>query len=344
MACTRRIPTLGYLLFLLAILILVPSLQAQQGGVGSIVGELHLSRGDFPGSVFVELQLRGATLSSQYSDDEGKFGFYGLGSNPYHIVIRDERFFPIDELAVLDTSISTISIVQVNLTAREAVKKEPLPDREPGSNPNLVDPVEYRRQFPKSAVKEFDKGVGADKDQKRDDAIRHYERSIVLAPDFYPAHNNLGSDYLSKADFAGAEKQFKEVLRVNQNDSQAYFNLGHVLMLTKRFAEAEKALQQGLQKQPDSAFGHFLLGSLYSRTGRGSEAERNLNDAIQLDPAMSQAYLQLVALYLQQQRGNDAAAELRTFLKLFPNDGFAPKAKGVLERLEGKMAEGASHN
>ncbi|MBZ5705898.1 MAG: tetratricopeptide repeat protein [Acidobacteriia bacterium] len=341
MPCARRNLILACLIFLL---LAVPALQAQQGGVGSVVGELHLSKGDFAGRIFVELQLRGATLGSAYSDEEGRFGFYGLGSNPYHVVINDERFYPVDQLVVLDTSIYTVAMAQINLIPREPAKKEPLPNREPGSNPNLVDPAEYRRHFPKNAVKEFDKGVAADKHQISDEAIRHYEKAISLAPDFYPAHNNLGSDYLSKADYAGAEKQFKEVLRVNQNDSQAYFNLGHVLTLTNRFEEAEKALQQGLQKQPDSAFGHFLLGSLYSRTGRGSEAERNLNDALQLDPAMPQAYLQLVNLYLQQRRSKDAASELKTYLKLFPNDGFAPKAKGVLERLEGKTAEGASHN
>ena len=344
MPCRRRSLILSCLVFLL---ISASALRAQQGGVGSVVGELHLSRGDFAGRIFIELQLRGATLASAYSDEEGKFGFYGLGSNPYHLVIRDERFYPVDQLVILDTSISIMSIAQVSLTPREPVKKEPLPNREPGSNPNLVDPAEYRRNFPKNAVKEFDKGVEADRRQNRDDAIRHYEKSISLAPDFYPAHNNLGSDYLSKADYAGAEQQFKEVLRVNQNDSQAYFNLGDVYTLTKRFAEAEKVLQQGLQKQPDSALGHFLLGSLYSRTGRGGEAERNLNDAVQLDPTMSRVYLQMVNLYLQQRRSNDAAAELRTFLRLFPNDEFAPKAKGVLERLEGKAevkAEGANRN
>jgi Flp pilus assembly protein TadD len=336
----RRNLILACLVFLL---LPAPALRAQQVGVGNIIGELHLSRGDFPGRIFVELQLRGATLGSVYSDDEGKFGFYGLGSNPYHVVIQDERFYPVDQLVALDTSISAMSIAQINLTPREQVKSEPLPNREPGSNPNLVDPAEYRRHFPRNAIKEFDKGAEADKNQKRDEAIRHYEKSILLAPDFYPAHNNLGSDYLSKGDFTGAEKQFKEVLRVNQNDSQAYFNLGNVLRLTKRFADAEKVLQQGLQRQPDSAFGHFLLGALYSRTGREREAERNLNDALRLDPMMPQVYLQLVNLYLQQQRRKDAAAELRTFLKLFPNDGLAPQAKGVLERLEGK-AEGANRN
>jgi len=328
---------------LVSLLLPPPALRAQQSGVGSIIGELHVSRGDFPGRIFVELQLRGATLASVYSDDEGKLGFYGLGSNPYHVVIHDERFYPVDQLVVLDTSISAMSMAQISLTTREPVKREPLPNREPGSNPYLIDQAEYRRHFPKNAIKEFDKAVEADKNQKRDEAIRHYEKSILLTPDFYPAHNNLGSDYLSKADFVGAERQFKEVLRVNQNDSQAYFNLGNVLTLTNRFAEAENVLQQGLQKQPDSAFGHFLLGSLYSRTGRGHEAERNLQDALQLDPTMPQVYLQLVNLYLQQQRSKDASAELRTFLRLFPNDGLATRAKGVLERLEGK-AEGSNRD
>jgi Flp pilus assembly protein TadD len=340
MPCTRRNLILACLVFLL---FATPALRAQQGGVGNIIGELHPSRGDFPGRVFVELQFRGATISSGYTDDQGKFGFYGLGSNPYHVVIHDERFDPVDQLVVLDTSITIVSMAQISLTPREPVKKEPLPNREPGSNPYLIDPVEYRRHFPKKAIKEFDKGVEADKNQKRDEAIRDYEKSILLAPDFYPAHNNLGSDYLSKADFAGAEKQFTEVLRVNQNDSQAYFNLGNVLTLTHRFDEAEKVLQQGLQRRPDSAFGHFLLGSLYSRTGRGREAEDNLHNALQLDPTMPQVYLQLVNLYLQQKRSKDAATELRTFLKLFPNDGFAPKAKGVLQGLEAK-AERSNHD
>ncbi len=317
-------------------LMLVSTVPAQQAGAGNIIGELHLSRGDFPGRVFVELQLRGATIVSAYSDDEGKFGFYGLVNNPYHVVIRDDRFSPVDQLVALNTSISAMSIAQITLTPREPGKKEPVPEREAGSNPYLIDPVEYRRHFPKNAVKEFDKGVAADKNQKRDDAIRHYQKAILLAPDFYPAHNNLGSHYLSDGDFARAETQFREVLRVNQSDFQAYFNLGHVLTQTHRFDEAEKVLQQGLQKRPDSGLGHFLMGSLYGRMGRGDEAERNLRDALQLDPTMPRVYLQLVNLYLQQQRSQDAAAELRTFLRLFPNDGLAPKAKDVLEKLDVK--------
>src|SRR4029077_2581079 len=159
MLCSRRNLILPCLVFLL---IVSPALPAQQTSVGSIIGELHLSRGDFPGRIFVELQLRSATIASVYSDDQGKFGFTGLGSNPYHVVIHDERFYPVDQVVVLDTSISAISMAQMILTSREPVKKELLPNRDPGNNPYLIEPSEYRRHFPKSAIKEFDRGVEAD--------------------------------------------------------------------------------------------------------------------------------------------------------------------------------------
>src|SRR5207237_6927419 len=103
----------------------VPWLNAQQGGVGNVVGELHLTRGDFGGRIFVELQLRSAPIASGYSDNEGKFGFYGLASNTYHVVIHDERFFPVDQAVVLDTSISFMSVAQVTLTPHEGPKKDP---------------------------------------------------------------------------------------------------------------------------------------------------------------------------------------------------------------------------
>src|SRR5438105_14821681 len=121
------------LAYLVCLIMSASTLQAQIG-VGNIIGELHLSRGDFPGRIFIELQLRGATLASAYSDDEGKFGFYGLGSNPYHVVIHDERFYPVDKLVELTTSISAASMAQISLPPRQTAQREPLANREQGSN------------------------------------------------------------------------------------------------------------------------------------------------------------------------------------------------------------------
>jgi TolA-binding protein len=324
-----RVLTWLFLLYVLA-----PMVVAQQGGVGSIVGETHQARGDFPGKVFVELQLRGATIDSTYTDDEGKFGFHSLGSNPYHVVISDEHFYPVDQLVVLDTTISSLSLIQINLTPHTQGKKEPLPNRDPGSNPYLVNPSEYKRHFPKKVISEFDKGVEADADQKSNDAVRHYQKAISLAPDFYPAHNNLGSEYLSKSDFANARSEFERVIELNQSDAAGYFNLSNVWMLSGQLPEAEKYLDEGMRRQPDSALGSFLRGSLDIRLGKLPDAEQSLRRAIELNPTIAQARLQLVNLFLKQGRKQDAIMQLRDFVVAFPDGPFTAQAKRLLEKLD----------
>ena len=334
-----RQPRILLFLSFLAFLPFVGTVASAQQQYGGISGEIHVARGDFPGRVLVELRLRGAAIASVYSDEQGKFGFTGLEANPYHVVIVDDRFYPVDQLVVVDPSIIAITRAQIIVTPRESPKTQLQQPRISGSNPYLVDLSEYKQRFPKNALKEFDRGVESDANRKPDDAIRHHEKAISLAPDFYPAHNNLGSDYLSKSNFTGAEKEFREAIRLNQSDSQAYFNLGNLLVLTKQYVQAETALHDGLQRRPDSAFGHFILGSLYTRTGHFPEAERNLNQALQLDPALSQTYLQFVNLYLQQNRRPEAIAKLRDFLHTFPDSPLVPKARQVMKKLQSKPSE-----
>jgi len=326
-------PGRSLLLGALFVLALVPS-SLGQAQVGSVVGRVQVVRGDFPNHpILVELQLHGATMSSSYCDDEGRFGFYGLSSNLYRVIIRDDAFNPVDEEANLNLLISGQVMVMVRLVPKQSAKSETLTGRAGGSNPYLVDPKEYNRRFPKNVVKEFNKGVDADQHGKREDAIAHYQTALTLSPDYYPAHNNLGSDYLSKGDLTGAREQFEEAIRLNQNDAQAYLNLGNVLLLSGQYADAERALQEEAKRRPDSAFGQFLFGSLYSRTGRPADAERSLREALQIDPTMSEAHLQLVNLYLQQKRTPDAIAELQSYLKTFPDAPYAPRAREMLKKL-----------
>jgi tetratricopeptide (TPR) repeat protein len=231
-----------------------------------------------------------------------------------------------------------MNFVDIRLTPRENAKKDPLPGRVEGSNPYLIDLAEYSRQFPKKTLKEFDKGVEADHQGKTDDAIQHYEKALNYSPDFYPAHNNLGSAYLARQNFEAAQTQFEAALKGNQNDAQLYFNLANVLLLTQRYPAAEREIVEGLQRRPDSAFGKFLQGSVYVHTNHPDLAERSLRSALQLDPKMSQAYLQLVNLYLLQKRTPEAIVELEAYLKAFPDSPLSPKARETLKRLQGSAS------
>jgi predicted negative regulator of RcsB-dependent stress response len=312
-------------------------LQAQRPQqLGKIVGQLRVSRGDFPSvPVLITLEFRGSPIQSAYCDDQGRFGFYSLVANEYRVSVNDDAYVPVAENVNVNPDVSPINIVQFTLVPREPNKKEDPASRVAGSNPYLIDPTEYYRRFPKKTLKEFDKGVEAENQGKTDDAMGHYEKALSYSPDFSPAHNHLGSAYLSRKKFEEAQNEFEAALKTNQNDAQAHFNLANVLLVTHHYDGAGNEIEEGLKRQPNSAFGHFLQGSMYSHTNRPELAEKSLRTALQYDPKMSQASLQLVNLYLQQKRPIDAISELESYLKAFPDTPFAPQARDLLKRLQG---------
>jgi Flp pilus assembly protein TadD len=323
-------------IFLVMSLLLPGTLVGQVQVLGKIIGQVRITRSDFPPhQVLVELRLHGGVVQSEYTDNEGGFGFSNLQANGYRVVINDEDYYPVDERADVNPDVMPYVMLKIVLRPREDTKKEDsMGARASGSNPYLVDPADYNKRFPKKALKEYERAVNAERKGNHDEAIAHYQSALRIAPEYYPAHNNLGSLYLSKADFKSAEEQFQETVRLDQNDAQAYFNLGNVFLLKGQFTQAEAALASGLQRRPDSAFGHFLQGCLDVRTGKLAQAEKNLRTALQLDSTMWQAHLQLVSLYLQEQQRQYAIAELQAFLKAFPSVPAAPKAKDLLYRLQ----------
>jgi len=333
MARGSRLPVFLALFLLLAF---PDRLLAQKANaLGKIIGMLRVSRADFPDHpVLVYLEMRGSPVYSVYADGQGRFGFYGLIANDYTVIVNDDAFEPFRETINVNPETNPTNILSVTLTPRSTTKKDPLSGRVEGSNPYLIDPTDYARKFPKKTRKEFDSGVEADHAGKTDEAIEHYKKALGYSPDFYPAHNNLGSAYLARREFDQAQAQFEEAIKANQNDAQAHLNLANVFLLTQRNDQALFEIEEGLKRQPNSAFGHFLRGSLHSHDNHPEPAEKDLLLAIELDPKMSQAYLQLVNLYVQQKRTPDAIAQLETYLKAFPDSPYSPKARELLKRLQ----------
>src|ERR1700736_2267022 len=100
-----------------AVLALSGLLFAQnQTQVGKIIGQIRIEKGDFPPhQIMVELQLRSATLENSYADSQGRFGFYNLQPNGYHVIINDPDYTPVDEVADVDPAMAPYAMVQILL-------------------------------------------------------------------------------------------------------------------------------------------------------------------------------------------------------------------------------------
>jgi Flp pilus assembly protein TadD len=318
-----------WLTFMILLMLAAPA-GAQQ--VASIIGVARVVRGSFPQPVMVSLQLHGGTVESTYTDGEGRFAFNSLVGNIYHVVINDDSYVPVDLTVNVRPDLLQVNVIQVMLMVREGNPAQGAP----GTAGFVVSPADLTKTFPKKAVKEFEHGVKLESEGKAEDAIEHYRKAIQEAPDFAIAHNNLGSVYVSRSDFANAQTEFETSIRLTPSDSKPYFNMANLMLLTGKLDEVDHYLQEGFRKHPESPFGLFVQGSVLEKTGKLPEAERSLRRALELDPKTPRPHLELVNVYLREQRPDQAIAELQKFLQEAPNDPFAPKAREVLQRLESR--------
>ena len=65
--------------------------------------------------------------------------------------------------------------------------------------------------------------------------------------------NNLGSALWRRGDYARAERELREALRLRPGYAEAYFNLGHVAMRTGDAAAAGRQFRQAAAARPDWA-------------------------------------------------------------------------------------------
>lgn len=91
------------------------------------------------------------------------------------------------------------------------------------------------------------------KEGRRDEAIRYYERVLELRPRHFMVRNDLGALLFARGDLKGAEDQLREALAQKPDLASAHTNLGAVLYRQGRFAESVTELTSAVRLSPASA-------------------------------------------------------------------------------------------
>jgi tetratricopeptide (TPR) repeat protein len=117
-----------------------------------------------------------------------------------------------------------------------------------------------------------------------DEALKHIERALKLAPDDAQAQANCGVALKEVGRPEDAARHLEESLRLAPNESRVLNNLGSIYFQVGRFHEAIQCFQDSLAAQPGRVETHFNLGSALLHLQRYGEAVANLEQCVRLRP------------------------------------------------------------
>jgi tetratricopeptide (TPR) repeat protein len=207
------------------------------------------------------------------------------------------------------------------------------------------------RVEPESDIPVFYLGWALAAGGRHDEARRHFERALARAPAAQPALRahlllHLGTVQAEAGELAGAERSFREALRIDPHHPIARIRLGLALLALERREEGERLLleaagtldpwpryrtvelRQAVERVPlelAEARGRlaFALGVQLHRHGAAAPAAEQYRLAVALLPGHAAAWNNLGVLEAQQGRRSEALAAFLRALAAQPGHGEA---------------------
>jgi tetratricopeptide (TPR) repeat protein len=143
-----------------------------------------------------------------------------------------------------------------------------LPARECYLNAAMLAPKDFRWPY---LLAKIDQQEG-----RTDDAIRRFQDSGRLNPEYLAVEVNLGNIYLETNLSAKAETSFKQALARAPENPAALYGLGQLALSQRNYAEAVNYFEKALQQVPGANRIHYSLALAYRGAGDLAKAEAHL--------------------------------------------------------------------
>ena len=162
------------------------------------------------------------------------------------------------------------------------------------------------------------------------------QRALRLNPKSSSAYQALSFVHLAYDwDWAAAEREAKEALRLKPRDPGAIGMLGLVYGALGRWDEATRLLKTALTLDPLDAAWHLQLSNVQTATGRLREAEAATRKMLQISPTFGEGHFDLGEALLLEGNFQDALAEMQQE----PSDGARNVGLAMAYHALGRRAE-----
>jgi tetratricopeptide (TPR) repeat protein len=176
-----------------------------------------------------------------------------------------------------------------------------------------------------------------------DEAVARYRRALELQPEFPSAEFNLGNALLAKGDAGASVAQYRRALERAPQSVEAHNNLGIALAANGDSAGAIAAFRAALALDEGSVHAHRNLGNILIDTGARAEGIAHLERAMALAPSEPEAAYDLATVLLEDQNFAGAAARFQAALRLRPDWPEAHNNLGIALASQGRISEALTH-
>ena len=145
------------------------------------------------------------------------------------------------------------------------------------------------------------------------------------------------------AGILATERDIKERLRGDPDDTDALMNLGLVYRTANRLDDAIHQFERGLNVKPDSVDFHLVLGETHLRNGDVDAAIASFTAAGDLAPDQVIIQGSLAAIYQQAGRIPEAMDAAREVLRIDPANALGYSTLGALYMSQGNLVDAIEH-
>ncbi len=192
---------------------------------------------------------------------------------------------------------------------------------------------------PKSARKEYEKGLRAFANRKAKKSAGHFGTAIQIYPKYDDAYIQLGLIYLEQGAFVEAQQVLEKAIGVHDGNARAHALLGSVFRMQNQFQESVRALERSLSLNETSWLTHLELGKTLLSLKKVEEAYDHIAGAHELNAGASSTHILLYNTLILRNEYQAALSELEEFLALFPKHSFASQARQHYQALRKHVAE-----
>lgn len=156
---------------------------------------------------------------------------------------------------------------------------------------------------------------------KYPEAIVHYNRAIYLEPTYALAYMKRGLAYEGLGLPDQAQADYRQVLLINPQDTEAHLHLANLYLQQKNDALALAHANAALQINANEPRAYLLRGLAQENLNQSDKALKDYNQALFLDKDYPEAYLNRGNLYLKRKQYDLALTDFTLAKYLSPLDG-----------------------